>query len=90
MRVAKFDGRSQLHLWSINSPSYLSAQDSTEAQNDLNRAAGGIGGREERTHDVNSHGQQHVEKFEKAWEFVMESMNMQPVEERTHAAGSLK
>lgn len=34
-------------------------------------------------------GQDKLEKCEKTWEFLMESMKGQPVEERMHTAGSV-
>ena len=45
---------------------------------------------EERNRSVHRHGQQRVEKCEKAWEFLMEAMQGQRVEERMHAAGSVE
>ena len=45
---------------------------------------------EERNRSVNCHAQHRVEKCEKAWEFLMEAMQGQHVEERMHAAGSVE
>ena len=43
---------------------------------------------EERNQPVKRHGQQRVEKCEKAWE--LQAMQGQPAEERMHAAGSVE
>ena len=51
---------------------------------------GGLGGMKEHNRPVNLHGQQRVEKCEKAWKFMMEAMQGQPVEELMHAAGSVE
>ena len=90
MRVPKFDGSSQLHLWSSKLQAYLTARgviDALETTSDPIRIAGVLGGMTERDRSVHRHGQEKVEKCEKAWEFRMESMQGQPVEERMHAAG---
>ena len=93
MRVPKFDGRSQLHLWPSRFQTFLTARGligALEPTSDPNRIAGGLGGMEERNRSVYRHGQQSVEKCDKAWEFLMERMQGQPVEERMHASGSVK
>ena len=93
MRVPKFDGRSQLHLWSHRFQTFLTARGligALEPTSDPIRIAGGLGGMEERNRSIYLHGQQRVEKCEKAWEFLMEAMQGQPVEERMHAAGSVE
>ena len=53
----------------------------------LIRISGGLRGMEERNRCVDRHGQQRVENGEKAWEFLMEAMQGQSVEERMHGAG---
>ena len=44
----------------------------------------------EHDRSIYHHGKGKEEKCEKAWEFLMDSMQGQPVEERMHAAGSVK
>ena len=45
---------------------------------------------EERNRSFNLHGQQRIEKYEKAWEVLMKVMQRQPVEECMHAACSVE
>ena len=45
---------------------------------------------EQRNLSVSLHGQQRVETFQTAWEFLMEAMTGQPVEEQMNAAGSVE
>lgn len=86
-----------IYMWLNIFQYFSSAQGLIEAlkpTSDPIRIVGGIGEREERKQSVYSHGQQCVEKCEKAWGFLMESMHGQPVEKRMHAArvdgGSVK
>ena len=45
---------------------------------------------EQRNLSVSLHGQQRVETFQTGWEFLMEAMTGQPVEEQMNAAGSVE
>ena len=44
----------------------------------------------ERNRSIYRHGSENVEKCEKAWEFLTEAIQGQPVEERMHATGSVE
>ena len=44
----------------------------------------------ERDRSICRHGQGRVKKCKKAWEFSMEAMQRQPVEEKIHATGSVE
>ena len=70
MRVPKFDGRGQLHLWSHRFQTFLTARGligAFEPTSDPIRIAGGLGGMEERNRSIYRHGKQRDEKCEKAW-----------------------
>ena len=57
MRVPKFDGRSQLHLWSSRFQTFLTARSligALEPTSNPIRIAGGLGGMEERNRSVMS------------------------------------
>ena len=77
MRVPKFNGRSQLHLWSHRFQAFSKARGligALEPTSDPIRIAGGLGGMEERNRSIYFHGKQRVEKCEKASELLMEAM----------------
>lgn len=61
-----------------------------EPAGDPIKIAGGVGGMAERDRSIYHHEQENVDKCGKAWKFLMDSMQGQPVEERMHAAGSVE
>ena len=70
MRVLKFDLGSQLRLWSHRLQNVFDGAGSDrgiEPTNNPIRIAGGLGAMEERNRSIYPHGQQKVEKCEKAW-----------------------
>lgn len=69
MRAPKFNGRSQLHVWSRKCLYFWSARGSIETLEPTSnpiRIAGGVWGMEERNQSVFRHGQRRAEKCEEA------------------------
>ena len=93
MQVAKIIDGQTLHLWPSRFQAVLTARgliSTLGPASDPIWVVGVLRDMADRDRLVYRHGPEKVEKYEKAWEFLMEAMQGQPVEERKHATGSVE